>query len=283
MSYRMNGDHSPLSGIIGIFKGINDEKLFRAVTLGPLIFFVLFFICIIFSIFLYCDPKTLLPILTEPGTVFSIKLSLVTATVSTIMSMIIGIPAAYAISKTEFFGKSVVDTILDLPIVVSPIALGVALLIFFNTPLGVAMEDHGIKFVFNTTGIILAQFTVVSALCIRLMKSTFDGMNPRYEEVARTLGCGKFDAFFKVTLPLSKNGAFAAGILTWGRAIGEFGATVTLAGATKLKTDTLPTAIFMSLETANVEKGMAIILILISISMVVLTIARKVADKEWSI
>ncbi|MDY6932341.1 MAG: ABC transporter permease subunit [Halobacteriota archaeon] len=115
------------------------------------------------------------------------------------------------------------------------------------------------------------------------MKSTFDGINPRYEEVARTLGCKKFDAFFKVTMPLSKNGVFAAGILTWGRAIGEFGATVTLAGATKMKTETLPTAIFLSLETADVEKAMAIILILLSISMLVLTIARKVAKKEWSV
>ena len=283
MTYRMSGGCNILSGILHIFEDVTEGKIFRAVTIGPLLFFVLFFTGIILSVFFYCDLNTLLSIINAPGTVFAIKLSLVTATVATIMSMIIGIPAAYAISKTEFFGKSVVDSILDLPIIVSPIALGAALLIFFNTPLGVAMEDIGVKFVFSTSGIILAQFTVVSALCIRLMKSTFDGINPRYEEVARTLGCGKFDAFFKVTMPLSKNGVFAAGILTWGRAIGEFGATVTLAGATKMKTETLPTAIFLSLETADVEKAMAIILILLFISMVVLTIARKVAKKEWSI
>ena len=253
-----------------MFKGIFGERVFKAATLATLIFFVLFFTGIIISIIIYTSPGALLHILLSNEILFAIKLSLITATITAVISIIIGIPAAYAISKTEFWGKSVVDTILDLPIVVSPIALGAALLVFFNTPLGSAIEEHGIKFVFVVSGIILAQFTVVSALFIRLLKSTFDSINPRYEDVARTLGCSKFQAFFKVTLPLAKNGLIAAGILTWARAIGEFGATVTLAGATAMKTETLPIAIFLSLATADVEKAMTVIFILIAIAMIAL-------------
>jgi len=266
-----------------MFKGIFGERVFKAATLATLIFFVLFFLCLIFSITIYTDPGAILSLLLSKEVLFAIKLSLITATITAVISIIIGIPAAYAISKTEFWGKSVVDTILDLPIVVSPIALGAALLVFFNTPLGVAIEEYGIKFVFVVAGIVLAQFTVVSALCIRLMKSTFDSINPRYEDVARTLGCSKFQAFFKVTLPLAKNGLIAAGILTWARAIGEFGATVTLAGATALKTETLPIAIFLSLATADVEKAMTVILILIAIAMIALITIRKVIGRGWSI
>jgi len=265
-----------------MFKGIFGERIFKAATLATLIFFVLFFACIVGSIIVYTSPDAFISILLSNEILFAVKLSLITATITAAISIIIGIPAAYAISKTEFRGKNVVDTILDLPIVVSPIALGAALLVFFNTPMGSAIEEHGIKFVFVVSGIILAQFTVVSALFIRLMKSTFDSINPRYEDVARTLGCSKFQAFFKVTLPLAKNGLIAAAILTWARAIGEFGATVTLAGATAMKTETLPIAIFLSLATADVEKAMTVIMILVVIAMIALIIIRKIAGRGWS-
>ncbi|MCX6694940.1 MAG: ABC transporter permease [Candidatus Altiarchaeota archaeon] len=260
-------------------KGIFGERIFRTATLATLIFFVLFIISVLFSIFLYTDPGTLVSLVNSRQIQFAIELSLLTATVTTIISVIVSVPAAYAISKTEFPGKSVVDTLLDLPIIVSPMALGAALLIFFSTPLGSAIEEHGIKFVFTVAGIVLAQFTVVSALCIRLMKSTFDSINPRYEDVARTLGCSKTQAFFKVTLPMAKNGLIAATILTWARAIGEFGATVTLAGATKLKTETLPIAVFLTLSNADVGKAMTAILIIIVISMASLLLIRKISGK----
>ena len=130
-------------------------------------------------------------------------------------------------------------------------------------------------------GIILAQFTIVTALAIRLLKSTFDSIDPRYEQVGRTLGCTKLKAFCTVTLPLAKNGLIAAAILTWARAIGEFGATVTLAGATKQKTETLPIAIFLNLATADVEKAVAVIFILIAISVVALIFLRRISSTRY--
>jgi molybdate transport system permease protein len=132
-------------------------------------------------------------------------------------------------------------------------------------------------------GIIIAQFVVVSALAIRLLKSTFDSIDPRYEQVGRTLGCGKPGAFMKVTLPLAKNGLIAACILTWARAVGEFGATVTLAGATPMKTETLPIAIFLSLASADVEKAIAIIFVLIIIAVIALLFMRKITGRSYRI
>ncbi|MFQ6071829.1 MAG: ABC transporter permease [Methanosarcinales archaeon] len=216
----------------------------------------------------YTNLDTFISTLLSKEILFAIKLSLITATIATILSVIIGVPAAYAISHAEFPGKDIVDTILDLPIIISPIALGAAVLVFFNTPIGAAIENSGMVFVFEVAGIVLAQFTVVSALAIRLMKSTFDSISPRYEEIARTL--------VKVTLPLAKNGLLAACVLTWARAVGEFGATVMLAGATEMKTETLPVAIFLSLATADVEKAIAVIFILICIAIVALIIIRKI-------
>jgi molybdate transport system permease protein len=101
--------------------------------------------------------------------------------------------------------------------------------------------------------------------------------------VGRTLGCSKLAVFFKVTLPLARDGLIAAMILTWARALGEFGATVTLAGATKMKTETLPIAIFLSLATAEVEKAIAVIFILIAIAVGALFTIRKVTGRRYSL
>lgn len=256
-------------------KGSLSEGIFRAATISSLLLLTLFLILVIASLGLLTTPATLLRTLVSSEILFAIRLSLVTATAATIISIIVAIPAAHALSQLEFPGKHIVDTILDLPIVISPIALGAALLVFFNTPLGTAIEDWLIEFVFQPAGIVLAQFTIISALALRLMKATFDSIDPRYENVARTLGCNKLQAFFRVTLPLARNGLVAAIILTWARALGEFGATVTLVGAVRMKTETLPIAIYLSLSTADVNKAVAVILVLIGISLIVLLGIRK--------
>ena len=262
-------------------KGITGERPFQAALMSALVLLTLLFAGIIVSLMAYTDWDTLISTIIAPEILFAIRLSLITATISTTFAMLAAIPVAYAISHFQFPGKSFVDTILDLPIVISPIALGAALLVFFNTPAGVAIESKLIRFVFEIPGIILAQFTIVTALAIRLLKSTFDSIDPRYEQVGRTLGCTKLAAFCTVTLPLAKNGLIAAAILTWARAIGEFGATVTLAGATKQKTETLPIAIFLNLATADVEKAVAVIFILIVISVTALIFLRRISSTRY--
>lgn len=264
-------------------RGAVGDKVFRAATVSALALLTLFFVIIIVSLLTFTDWRTIGSSLVSAETLFAIKLSLITATITTILAVAIAVPVAYAISKNNFFGKSLVDSLLDLPIVISPIALGAALLVFFNTPLGSGINDHVLRFVFSIPGIVLAQFTVVSALAIRLLKSTFDGIDMRYEQVARTLGCSKPEAFYRVILPLAKNGLIASGILTWARAAGEFGATVTLAGATAMKTETLPISIFLSLASANIGQAVALILILVVISLVALLIIRLIAGRKYVI
>jgi molybdate transport system permease protein len=265
------------------FKGVRGDRVFRAATVSALILLTLFFVIIIVSLLTYTDWKTIGSSILNPDTLFAIKLSLATATITTILAVAIAIPVAYAISKNNFFGKSLVDSLLDLPIVISPIALGAALLVFFNTPLGSAINNNVLRFVFSVPGIVLAQFTVVSALAVRLLKSTFDGIDVRYEQVARTLGYSKLEAFFRVVLPLARNGLVASSILTWARAVGEFGATVTLAGATAMKTETLPISIFLNLSSANVKQAIALILILVVISLSALIVIRLITGHRYSI
>lgn len=266
-----------------IIKGVQGEKVFRIATLGILTFLILFFITILLAMVAYTDWDTLISTLISEEILFAIKLSLITATIATIISIVLAIPVAYAISQAEFPGKDLADTILDLPIVISPIALGAALLVFFNTSPGRGIENHIMRFVFEVPGIILAQCTLISALAVRLLKSTFDSIDPRYEQVERTLGCSKLKLFFKVTLPLAKDGLLASSILTWARAVGEFGATVTLVGATAFKTETLPIAIFLSLASADLEKAVAVIFILIVIAGMSLIALRKVSGIRYQI
>lgn len=267
----------------GFLKDITGDRLFKMATMSVLALVVLFFVGIIISILTFTDRYTFARALLSEETLFAIRLSLITASLATLISILVAIPAAYAVSKIQFPGKELVDSLLDLPIIVSPAALGAALLVFFNTPIGSKIDSHVIKIVFAVSGIILAQFTVVSALATRLLKSTFDGIDPRYEQVARTLGYSKLEAFFKVTLPLARNGLIAAIVLTWARAVGEFGATITLAGATPMKTETLPIGIFLSLATADVEKAVAMISVLIVVAVAALVTIRKVTGRVYRI
>jgi len=266
-----------------ILRGTGGDRVFRVATISALVLLAVFFIGIVVSMLAYTEWDTFISALFSSEILFAIRLSVITATVAALISILIAVPVAYAISRSSFPGKDIVDSLLDLPIVISPVALGAALLIFFNTPLGSSIDDNVIKFVFAVPGIVLAQVTVVSALAIRLLKSTFDSIDPRYEQVARTLGCSKPEAFFRVTLPLARDGLIASGILTWARAVGEFGATVTLAGATAMKTETLPTAIFLSLATADVEKAIAVIFVLVIIAVVALLAIRKIIGRRYQI
>jgi molybdate transport system permease protein len=266
-----------------LLKGAGGERVFRAATVSALVLLGVFFVGIIASLLAYTEWDTFTAALLSEEILFAIRLSVMTATISAVVSILIAIPVAYAISRASFPGKDIVDSLLDLPIVISPVALGAALLVFFNTPVGAAVDDNVIKFVFAVPGIVLAQITVISALAIRLLKSTFDSIDPRYEQVARTLGCSKPEAFFRVTLPLSRDGLIAAAILTWARAVGEFGATVTLAGATAMKTETLPTAIFLGLATADVGKAIAVIFVLVIIAVAALLAIRKIIGRRYQI
>jgi len=235
---------------------------------------------LILSLLYFFDKDVFLKAALSKRAAYSIFLSLSVASVVTIISLFIAIPTAYALSRYNFKGKSLVDTILELPMVVSPAALGAMLLIFFNNPLGGWIQENFAQFVFTVYGIILAQFVTTLGVCIRLVKAAMDEIPQRYEDVARCLGVPPFKAFLKVTFPLSKNGIIAASILTWAKAVGEFGATFTVAGSMAMNTETLPVAIYMRLSTADIEGTVALIIILLILGLSTLYIVRILTNKR---
>jgi molybdate transport system permease protein len=239
----------------------------------------LFYSVLILSLLTVFEGKGFWGVLLSPDTLFSIRLSLTAATLAAVLAVAAGLPAAYALSRRNFFGKQLVDTILELPMIMSPIALGAALLIFFNTRAGEAIQSRGLLFVFEFPGIVLAQFATIAGLATRLMKTALDEISPRYEAVARSLGSSAWQAFWRITFPLAFRGLVGAGILSWAKAVGEFGATVTLAGTMAFKTETMPTAIFMALAAADIPKTVILILILAGIGLTALYAVRLLAKR----
>lgn len=247
--------------------------------IGAAVGLFIFYFGLLASLFFFASGKGFGEALFHPYTLFSIRLSLIAATVATFLAVIIGLPSAYALSRFEFVGKRILDTFLEIPIIMSPIALGASFLVFFNTPLGEMVQGKGIFFVFEVPGIILVQFATIAGLATRLMKASLDEISPRYEAVARSLGSSPWQAFYKVTLPLAFKGLLASVILSWAKAVGEFGATVTLAGAMPGKTETLPIAIFTALASANIDKAIVLILILVAFGLLTLYCLRWTGKK----
>jgi len=264
---------------IPLKRRVVPRRLFDAVTMSFLMAYALFVVGLIWSVVSFSDLRSLVSALSSREVLFAVRLSLITATSAMVLSVVIGVPAAYALSRKQFPGKSVVDTLLDLPVVLPPIAAGMALLALFKTPVGDLTDWLGLKVVFEPTGIVVAQFTVVCALGIRVLKSGFDSLDPRYERVARTLGFSQWQTFRKIVLPMCARAILAAAVITWARAMGEFGATVVLCGATSFKTEVLSIAIFLNLAVADIEAALAITLILMFISLVTLLFFKRFGER----
>lgn len=257
--------------IINILGGMVSFRNFSLI-LAILVF--CFYTGLILSLFYFWRGEVFLQTLLSERTLFSIKISLISATVATVLALLIAIPASYALSRFEFRGKNIVDTVMELPLVVSPAALGAMILIFFNNPLGSWIQENAIEFVFTFYGIILAQFVTVVGVAVRFVKIAMDSITNRYELVAYSLGVKPWKTFFKVIIPLSFRGILAAGIISWAKAIGEFGATITIAGSMAMKTETLPLSIFMQIATSNIEGSVALIVVLLLISFSTLYLLR---------
>ena len=247
---------------------------FKRLCIGFALSVFLVYAGLIISLYSFYSSEHLLRILASPRALYAVRLSVVAASVTMLISMLLAIPAAYALSRYQFAGKRLVDTLLELPLFVSPAALGAMILIFFNTAPGVWIQANVQQFIFTVYGVVLAQTIAVLGVAVRLAKAVFDEIPRRYEAVARTLGASRLQAFTSITLPHAYRGLFAAMVLTWAKAVGEFGATVTVAGTIAMRTETLPLSIYMRLASADIEGAVSSILILITISLVVLYLSR---------
>ncbi len=220
----------------------------------------------------------------------SVKLTFLSSTVSAILSVLIAVPIGYLLSRYRFFGKSVIDAVLDIPVVLPPLVIGLSLLILFNNfpprildwgvgSLDDIMSGWGMRVTHTKLAIVIAQFTVACAFAIRMMKVSFDQIDPRSEKVAMTMGASRGRAFFDVVLPQSYHGMVAAGMLAWARSLGEFGPILVFAGATRGKTEVLSTSVYLEINTGNLKGAVLISLIMIALAVMTILIVRILTKK----
>ena len=246
----------------------------RTLAMASLLFVVAFFVLLLVSTLFMVPMAGLFETLASPRLHYALRLSLLTATLATASSLLIALPAAYALSRYEFAGKTVLDTIAELPVILSPVALGAVLLIFLSGDAGTFIQERGIRFVFEIPGIVLAQWTATVGVAIRLLKAIFDEIPARFENVARTLGATPSQALRHVTFPMASRGIVVTGLFVWAKALGEFGATITVAGSMAMKTETLPIAIANALSGAEIDNAVLLILILATTGLFVLFLGR---------
>jgi molybdate transport system permease protein len=217
----------------------------------------------------------------------SILLSMTSCTFSAILSLWVAIPIGYLLARHRFRGRDFIDAALDIPIVLPPLVVGLSLLILFQFPPFITKIGRMLPFatrwdeetlntlvVYQVPAVIIAQFMVAAAFAVRTMKATFEQINPRCEEVALTLGCSRAQAFGCVVLPEAGRGMLTAFTLAWARSLGEFGPLLIFAGATRNKTEVLPTTVFLELSIGDLEAAVAVSLIMVMAAMAVLIVTR---------
>lgn len=226
----------------------------------------------------YTTPRQVWTVLVSREIQYSTVLSLITCTASALLSLLIAVPVGYLMSRRRFWGRALVDAALDIPIVLPPMVVGICLLIFFQTWVGKLIEWF-VPLTYAIGGVIVAQFVIAAAFAIRTMRGVFDHLSSRPEDVALTLGCSRWQALWHVTLPAARRGMFAAVSIAWARSLGEFGPILVFAGATRMKTEVLPTSVWLSWSVGDLEQGVAVSLLMIVISTIVLVAIRATGEK----
>ncbi|MET8855998.1 molybdate ABC transporter permease subunit [Streptomyces sp. NPDC004579] len=210
--------------------------------------------------------------LAKPEVWQALQLSLFSATAATAVSLVLGVPLAWLLARTEFPGRGLVRALVTLPLVLPPVVGGVALLLALgrNGIVGKLLDSwFGITLPFTTAGVVVAEAFVAMPFLVISVEGTLRAADPRYEEAATTLGASRFTAFRRVTLPLIAPGIAAGSVLAWARALGEFGATITFAGNFPGRTQTMPLAVYLALQS-DPDAAIALSLVLLLVSIAVL-------------
>jgi molybdate transport system permease protein len=211
----------------------------------------------------------------------ALQLSLITSTITTIASLIFGTPLAYMLAHWKFKFKGWVELLIDLPIVLPPSVAGLTLLIAFgrNGMFGSLLNLAGISLPFTTAAVVIAQTFVASPLYVRSARVGFAEIDKQLEEAARVEGANQWQLFYEVMLPLAGRALASGAILTWTRALGEFGATILFAGNLEGITQTMPMAIYLGFER-NLGIALALSVVLVFVSIVLLTTIRSLEKRD---
>ena len=282
----------------------NRNGIFWSAMIGFGLVYLLLIASMIAADFGYVTFDDLRETFSDENVRYSIGLSLTTCTIAAIFSMWVAIPTGYVLArlgrdrivqrwarrpvlrKIALTLRYTVDTILDIPIVLPPLVVGISLLVLFQTAAGRWM-DHAVHQLFSWLGypgvsgityeipaIVLAQFTVAAAFAIRTMRDTFEQISERPEQVALTLGASQYQAFSRVAMPQAWRGCVAAFTLAWARSLGEFGPILIFAGTARMKTEVLSTTVYLNFQFGNLRGAVAASLILVTVAIVVLLMTR---------
>ena len=282
-------------------KAPSDIPFYAAMWAAGGMYFVLI-IALLYADASYTSVESIGEALQDKSIRASIWLTMQTCWITAVLSIIVAVPTGYILTRFKFPLKRFFDSIIDIPIVLPPLVIGLSLLILFNQ---VNLFDKSIEelcasclaslrsilpnspifdlptgITYKVPAIILAQFTVSCAFAIRTMRNTFESLDPRQENVALTLGCNRSKAFWKVVLPQASFGIMTAGILAWARALGEFGPILVFAGATRGKTEVLATTVFLEISIGNLEGAVAVSFLMVSAALIVLIMVRLLGSKK---
>jgi molybdate transport system permease protein len=263
---------SPASGY-----GRNFERLLAV----PLAAYLTLVLLLLLSLFVALTGEAFTEAFTEPAVWHAVGLSIFSTVVSTTLAMLVAIPSGYVLSRRRFPGMFLLDTILDLPIVLPPLVLGLCILLFFSSAPGRLIDEHLVEFVYTWRGIVLVQFTVGCAFAVRVIKAGFDGFDRRYEEVAQTLGANRWQTFVKVVLPMIGPSLVAGVVITWARVFGLFGPVLLVAGTMRKRTEIMPTTIFLEVSIGRLEVALVIGALMVLISVTTLVVFKWLGGKGY--
>ncbi|MFZ6679106.1 molybdate ABC transporter permease subunit [Undibacterium sp. Tian12W] len=210
----------------------------------------------------------------------ALLLSLKVAGWATLLNLIFGIGVGYLLASKRFPGRDLLDTILTLPMVMPPTVLGYYLLVLLGrrSALGAWLQDHfGFSFIFTWQGAVIAAAIVAFPLVFKPARAAFEAVDGQLEQAARVLGISEMAVFFRVTLPLAWRGILAGVLLAFARALGEFGATLMVAGSIPGKTQTLSIAVYEAVQAGQDDVANTLVLLTSAVCIVVLLLAGKLA------
>jgi molybdate transport system permease protein len=216
------------------------------------------------------------PLLARPGVGEALRLSLAAATAATAVSLLLGVPLAWVLARSRVRGRSVLRALVTVPLVLPPVVGGVALFLVLGRR-GIVgswlYESFDVTLPFTTTAVVIAETFVAMPFLVVSVEGALRAADARFEDVAATLGAGRWMTFRRVTLPLVAPGVAAGAVLCWARALGEFGATITFAGNFPGTTQTMPIAVYLELQR-NPQAAIALSLVLLVVSLTTLLLLR---------
>ncbi|MBA2388903.1 MAG: molybdate ABC transporter permease subunit [Geodermatophilaceae bacterium] len=247
-----------------------------AILLIPAAIAVAFLVLPLAALLVRAPWSTLGSLLSTPEVRDALRLSVVSASLATLISLVVGVPLAWVLARSQIRGRGVLRALVTVPLVLPPVVGGVALLLALGRR-GVLGEPlysaTGVSFPFTTTAVVLAQTFVAMPFLIISVEGSLRAADRRYEDAAATLGAGRAMTFRRVTLPLIAPGVAAGAVLCWARALGEFGATITFAGNFPGTTRTMTLQVYLALET-DPDAAIALSLVLLAVSILTLGLLR---------